>query len=278
VCRYSAGGGASYLLDTTARGYEEAEVACNAAGGHLVSYATVGAPAARMPPAAASSARARDLATCGRAAGRQTTRPAAARGQAPLLAGRASQSCGLRALRATATAPLQRDSAARAAVERRSRPGSSAARRPGRHRAPLQDAEQLEVEGFMASRGYLLPGFPTFYWLGLRLLDLPWPNFAWLDPALPAPAVRGGSGGPGHWGTVGVEERAAGAGPLCWGAGQCWPWGPDARAAGPPDACPAPAQVSLDNGQVKVPEPNADYFGRDEACAGGCRPHRRSAC
>ena len=27
-------------------------------------------------------------------------------------------------------------------------------------------------------------------------------------------------------------------------------------------------QVSLDNGQLKVPEPNADYFGKDEGCVG----------
>ena len=83
------------------------------------------------------------------------------------------------------------------------------------HRPPMLnciDAEQLEVEGFMASRGYLLPGFHTFYWIGLRLVDLPWPNFVWMDPALPAPSIRGGSGGSSHWGTV---RRALGPVALC---------------------------------------------------------------
>lgn len=85
----------------------------------------------------------------------------------------------------------------------------------------------MEVEGAFITAGALLPGAHSFYWLGLHVTDLPWPNFLWLDPQLPAPAVRGGSGGPGHWGTV-----------------------------------------VLEGGVVRVTEPNANYFGRDESCAG----------
>jgi hypothetical protein len=91
----------------------------------------------------------------------------------------------------------------------------------------LQGLEQVEVEGAFITAGALLPGAHSFYWLGLHVTDLPWPNFVWLDPQLPAPAVRGGSGGPSHWGTV-----------------------------------------VLEGGVFRVAEPNANYFGRDESCAG----------
>ncbi len=168
--RYNASSGAAYMLDTQLRSFEGAQAACNAAGGHLVSYASVSGawpppPPAHPTPPHCLPRRARPL---------QLPHPPA-RNRCPTPPHH------------TPPCPTQ------------PRPPPS----PRTQTTPLlQDAEQLEVEGFMAARGYLLPGFHTFYWIGLRLLDLPWPNFVWTDPALPAPSVRGGAGGPSHWGTV----------------------------------------------------------------------------
>ena len=40
--------------------------------------------------------------------------------------------------------------------------------------------EQVDVEGFFVSNGYLLPKFHKLYWMGFNALD--WGAWGWIDP------------------------------------------------------------------------------------------------
>jgi hypothetical protein len=53
------------------------------------------------------------------------------------------------------------------------------------------ETEQEEVEQFFFDYGVLLPGYHTFYWLGLATNDTMWPAFSYLD-ASPAPNATTG--------------------------------------------------------------------------------------
>jgi hypothetical protein len=54
------------------------------------------------------------------------------------------------------------------------------------------ETEQQEVERFFFDYGVLLPGYHTFYWLGLSTNDTLWPAFSYID-GLPAPNATTGT-------------------------------------------------------------------------------------
>jgi hypothetical protein len=61
------------------------------------------------------------------------------------------------------------------------------------------EAEQAEVEAYFYDYGVLLPGYHTFYWLGLNTTAAAWPAFTFLD-GTPAPNTSAGTYAPwGNW-------------------------------------------------------------------------------
>ena len=61
------------------------------------------------------------------------------------------------------------------------------------------DEEQAEVEKFFFDYGVLLPGYHTFYWLGLNTTAERWPAFSYLDGAAAPNASVGAYAGWGNY-------------------------------------------------------------------------------